>query len=208
MKTKLLGLIACMALLGASQAGATSITYDVSDTAESGSPNPISYSGTITTDGHTGILGSGDILSWNITITGYTKTYILQPGPGEFVQFDGTSELSATLTTLSWNTSSNPASTFPADFLIEYHSGFDKAFVLYQQSSPDDVSVLTIDAEDAAGGLEHNRDLVTSATLGTAAATTTPLPATLPLFASGLGALGLLGWRRKRKNVAAALAAA
>jgi len=30
----------------------------------------------------------------------------------------------------------------------------------------------------------------------------TPLPAALPLFASGLGALGLLGWRRKRKDVA------
>jgi hypothetical protein len=29
--------------------------------------------------------------------------------------------------------------------------------------------------------------------------TETPLPATLPLFATGLGALGLLGWRRKRK---------
>jgi hypothetical protein len=28
---------------------------------------------------------------------------------------------------------------------------------------------------------------------------TTPLPATLPLFATGLGGLGLLGWRRKRK---------
>jgi hypothetical protein len=28
--------------------------------------------------------------------------------------------------------------------------------------------------------------------------TATPLPAALPLFASGLGALGLLGWRRKR----------
>ena len=27
----------------------------------------------------------------------------------------------------------------------------------------------------------------------------TPLPAALPLFAGGLGALGLLGWRRKRK---------
>ena len=25
-----------------------------------------------------------------------------------------------------------------------------------------------------------------------------PLPATLPLFATGLGALGLLGWRRKK----------
>jgi hypothetical protein len=30
----------------------------------------------------------------------------------------------------------------------------------------------------------------------------TPLPAALPLFASGLGALGLLGWRRKRKAAA------
>ena len=32
---------------------------------------------------------------------------------------------------------------------------------------------------------------------------TTPLPAALPLFASGLGALSLLGWRRKRKAQAA-----
>jgi len=31
----------------------------------------------------------------------------------------------------------------------------------------------------------------------------TPLPAALPLFATGLGALGLLGWRRKRKQAAA-----
>ena len=31
----------------------------------------------------------------------------------------------------------------------------------------------------------------------------TPLPGALPLFATGLGALGLLGWRRKRKKAAA-----
>ena len=31
-------------------------------------------------------------------------------------------------------------------------------------------------------------------------AVATPLPAALPLFATGLGALGLLGWRRKRKS--------
>ena len=31
----------------------------------------------------------------------------------------------------------------------------------------------------------------------------TPLPLTLPLFTTGLGALGLLGWRRKRKSGAA-----
>ena len=33
---------------------------------------------------------------------------------------------------------------------------------------------------------------------------TTPLPAALPLFATGLGALGLLGWRSKRKQKHAA----
>ncbi len=32
----------------------------------------------------------------------------------------------------------------------------------------------------------------------------TPLPAALPMFATGLGALGLLGWRRKRKVAARA----
>ena len=37
-------------------------------------------------------------------------------------------------------------------------------------------------------------------------ATVVPIPGALPLFATGLGAMGLLGWRRKRKN-AAALAA-
>ena len=31
----------------------------------------------------------------------------------------------------------------------------------------------------------------------------TPLPSALPLFATGLGALGMLGWRRKKKATAA-----
>jgi hypothetical protein len=31
---------------------------------------------------------------------------------------------------------------------------------------------------------------------------TVPLPAALPLFATGVGAMGLLGWRRKRKPAA------
>jgi len=35
----------------------------------------------------------------------------------------------------------------------------------------------------------------------------TPLPAAFPLFGTGLGAMGLLGWRRKRKNAAATAAA-
>jgi hypothetical protein len=53
--------------------------------------------------------------------------------------------------------------------------------------------------DDNSNGLDN----VVLIDLGPAA---TPLPAALPLFATGLGALGLLGWRRKRK--AAAIAAA
>jgi hypothetical protein len=34
--------------------------------------------------------------------------------------------------------------------------------------------------------------------------TVTPLPAALPLFATGIGGLDLLGWRRKRKAQALA----
>ena len=40
---------------------------------------------------------------------------------------------------------------------------------------------------------------ITARDLGGGTESTTPLPATLPLFATGLGALGLLGWRKKRK---------
>ena len=40
-------------------------------------------------------------------------------------------------------------------------------------------------------------------TLTSSDITATPIPATLPLFATGLGALGLLGWRRKRKAASA-----
>jgi hypothetical protein len=42
---------------------------------------------------------------------------------------------------------------------------------------------------------------------GDPAVVVTPLPATLPLFATGLGVMGLLGWRRKSKKAAAMAAA-
>jgi hypothetical protein len=48
---------------------------------------------------------------------------------------------------------------------------------------------------DADNGIVCNR-CVTASFVETSE---TPLPAALPLFATGLGALGLLGWRRKRK---------
>jgi len=69
-----------------------------------------------------------------------------------------------------------------------------------------------------AGGLTYNLQEINVAQIGggtiavgpgviqtvTGTAATTPLPAALPLFASGVGALGLFGWRRKRKVAALA----
>ena len=51
-----------------------------------------------------------------------------------------------------------------------------------------------------AGGSSYGTARLGEVTLNDVAAT--PLPATLPLFAGGLSALGLLGWRKKRKAVA------
>ncbi len=45
---------------------------------------------------------------------------------------------------------------------------------------------------------------IDNASLTTNLPSEVPLPATLPLFASGLGAFGLLRWRKKRKAAAAA----
>jgi hypothetical protein len=211
MTRKLLAMIGCMALLGTSQAGATSITYNVSGSVGTLSDGILSFSGTITTSSSAiipGFLGPGDISSWDITITGFSETFILQPGPDNFIEFVGTSDLLASSTTLSWNTSSNAASTFPSEFLIEEEfSAPHKAFILFQQSSVDDVSVLTIDAENSSGGLEHNQDLVASDTFGTAAAAGVPGP----IAGAGLPGLvfagaGFLAWWRRKRTASGALA--
>ena len=55
--------------------------------------------------------------------------------------------------------------------------------------------------EDANGTFTYTSGLGNTY-IGTS--TVTPLPGALPLFATGLGALGLLGWRRKRKQLSAA----
>ncbi len=49
----------------------------------------------------------------------------------------------------------------------------------------------------------NNTPLTETVTFDFTTPTATPLPAALPLFATGLGALGLFGWRRKRKAAAA-----
>ena len=58
----------------------------------------------------------------------------------------------------------------------------------------------TVSGSDARDPSAESFDTVSDPFFGSfLVADATPLPATLPLFATGLGALGLLGWCRKRK---------
>ena len=59
-----------------------------------------------------------------------------------------------------------------------------------------DTNTISNDCTNVSGGF-------TNVSSGLNGINATPLPAALPLFATGLGAMGLLGWRRKRKNAAA-----
>jgi hypothetical protein len=75
------------------------------------------------------------------------------------------------------------------------------------QSNPDIAYALLEDIWQ--GGDADFDDMVVQVQLGSSVTTnqfSTPLPAALPLFATGLGAMGLLGWRRKRKNTTDLLA--
>jgi len=76
-------------------------------------------------------------------------------------------------------------------------SAFDtKTFVFAGIISTTAFSTITFSSEDTSQGSFNIPEI--------AFVSSTPIPAALPLFASGLGALGLLGRRRKRKVAAPA----
>jgi hypothetical protein len=121
-----------------------------------------------------------------------------------------------------------------ADFVSLSYTSSDLNFTIPASSSPFLAGGLDADGAIATGGViiaansifaaipgvffAHNgggsTDIGTSFTFTPASAGTnpapdpTPLPAALPLLATGLGALGLLGWRRKRKSRISLLGAA
>jgi hypothetical protein len=63
----------------------------------------------------------------------------------------------------------------------------------------DPSAIWTLNLSNGAGTFVTNVSGADTNFWGLAPDVATPLPAALPLFATGLGSLGLLGWRRKRK---------
>ncbi|HEY2828104.1 MAG TPA: VPLPA-CTERM sorting domain-containing protein [Pirellulales bacterium] len=183
MKSKLFGVLVCVALLNVRPAGAT--TYNVNNTPG----NVLGVTGFITTDGNTGFLSSGDIIDWSLTIpatnggTAFTLT-----NSNSSVAL-GSNLLAATSTMLSFNFSSPSLSSL----------SFQNAALQY--------AVIWFSGIAFSGGVGGNQEIGDGSCslcfansppfFGTEIIGTVPLPAALPLFASGLGVLGLLAWRRK-----------
>ena len=188
MKTKLLGLIGSVAIGGLASIGAanadTYITYNVFGSFAQDEydppgpplpPTPIPLGGTLYIDAT-----SGSVVSSNLTIAGGLFA------PLNIIDSQGTSpNLTGLIYEVKFSNTSGDA-------------GYIDFIIANDQSNPlIGHNFINIDQ----GEFSTPPGFVPFGLTGYIQAT--PLPAALPLFASGLGALGLLGWRRKRKNTLA-----
>jgi len=148
-------------------------------------------------------LYSVNLTNGALTLIGNTGIPIASPtgmsanGPNLYIN----SQSNLYLVNTSTGNASLVGSTSPAQFgTMVYIDGMYYAGAA--TGSPFDIFTFDPNTADVTSSLDSNSPLF----WGLAPAVT-PLPATLPLFATGLGVMGLFGWRRKRKK-AAALAAA
>ena len=181
MKTKLLGVIVGLILFGQLPAYAATTTYQYD-----GAPYIFS------TDPTLGTHMTGNV-TFNFDTTGVTGgPFDLSNGVTNIELDSGTYQLTSQNVVMD-NFFLRNGSIITWVVEAEGFSGPTFVFLL-----SDDVTV-TPDEATANG-------IALSNTVGvwSIAGVSTPLPAALPLFATGLGAMGLFGWRRKRKAQAVA----
>jgi len=188
--------LACLGLLTVSSANATTFNVNIS-------LDGSSVVGTIATNVSSGVLDASNITDWNLVLSNPpgTPSDVL-PASTDTLTFANSSallfgtSLQIIGNDLVFNFSSSDTSQ---DF--DLHNG-SVAGVLFADAHDSGnsnglIEVGTTTVNQISGnpqGLTFDLVPVTD-TIGIAE---TPLPAALPLFATGLGAMGLLGWRRKR----------
>jgi hypothetical protein len=165
----------CVLALTVGTANANTVTFDATGTFDSASSG-INLSGTLTVDVTTGLIPSGGV---NLQVTGFNPFNILVSSPSV----------------------AQPLQAESSDHIDYLYLSFSPSLIGYNGGPIQSGSTVEVDTSHCDSCDRHT---LFSGSF-TPELATTPLPAALPLFATGLGALGLLGWRRKRK--AAALAA-
>jgi hypothetical protein len=201
------GGVALGAVVSAAPAGATTMTYDVSftdsgtyDTCQAACPSYPYGSGTvsasfqITFDPTLLYLGANP-LAPNITDLSLSATdSYLNPVSPYQITFDPILYWTYAYGTLTLSSDPSFSKDDPNSMLITLGiNGFGQNPCASPSACAD-----TWYSQDSFG------DTITAS--GVADISQTPLPAALPLFATCFGALGLLGWRRKRKESTAVAA--
>jgi hypothetical protein len=197
--------------LTAGVANATTYTYDV----KFGPPSAL-VTGVITTNCDSCTLSSNtssNVTGWSFTGSSGTATLTISSTYPNAMTFLGGQDLTATPAGIFFNFADTNISTtgstqfqtniaaltLYSDMLMPNPSDpfgppITRAGFFVLETTPDTTFDIT------AKYLDINLQI---ATIANGSISTTPLPVALPLFASGLGVMGMLDWRRKRKASAA-----
>jgi hypothetical protein len=167
-------LISALAVSGTiSSARASTITLDLNSA--------------ITTGGAS-VNGGGTDLKFSPTATG-TATFTFASILGDMYVIDVTGQSNDSTSFLSFNINGNPLGTN-----TNFNPPTTVALPSFTDPGTSDVFAIT---SGGTGNLENHVSLITVTDI-----TAAPLPDALLLFATGLAALLLFGWHRKRKAIA------
>ena len=211
MKRKLFAIITCISALGllglAGPSYADTITGDLRiggfTSVNAYDPNNSLVPANVPPSAYTGFSNAS---SPTVTVTSFPITFGLNcTSCGIFDSIDVTTFNATSLTydeTPSNGEQASRALTFTTTI-----PGFFNSFSVTSDNFNNGGITDTVSADGSMVTLNWTGGLVSMGVTNTFAATfagstvvpSVPLPAALPLFATGLGALGLLGWRRKRK---------
>jgi hypothetical protein len=150
----------------------------------------VTLGGTITTDGTIGSLSVPNILDFDVTFTAIGTTHITNSS-NQIPIFIGGTALTATTSGLFFN--------FSGSGFINIFQQNNAQWFMCASGLCSPTHNWFLNGGGSSGKLLNLVGNVEIAIGPGDPPGTTPLPAALPLFAGGLGVLGLLGWRRKRK---------
>ena len=218
MKAKCAALLVSVLLLGATNAGAATapITYAVSEFDQNSDFSAGSaVGGSITTDGTLGPIGAANILDWDLITSAYRiPTLGAAPLLTAFFDFNPQNSvisnavnITATANALRLGLALPPPAVVPNGDLLftvpETGVTISLEFAALSPGGFDQLNFVICDLECATGTNPSTLTFADGKVIPEAA-TATPLPAALPLFAGGVSAMGLFAWRRRRKAQAVA----